>query len=141
MFLEQSIEIHPGQKVDIPTGIAISIVSRNKNPTNPSIEGLGLVRIPGPTFSRVGALLMPRSGLGSRGLVLRNTIGLIDEDYQGEIQARCVNQGTEIIRLIRGERAFQLMFIPVYAPFVFEVVEEFTAMTERGVEGFGSTGQ
>ena len=34
------------------------------------------------------ALLLPRSGLGAKnGIILGNTIGLIDSDYQGEVMA------------------------------------------------------
>jgi len=61
--LDHPKTVHPGETVLIPSGIAISI------------HDPGLV-----------ALLVPRSGLGIKhGIVLANTVGVIDSDYQGEI--------------------------------------------------------
>ena len=43
--------------------------------------------------SETAALILPRSGLGHRhGLVLGNGVGLIDADYQGELQVSLWNR-------------------------------------------------
>lgn len=67
----EDVALLPGQRKKIKTGIAIHIgscVNCFKNKKN-----------------GVAALILPRSGLGTKGLVLANTIGLIDQDYQGEL--------------------------------------------------------
>lgn len=46
---------------------------------------------------KAAALIIPRSGLGSRGLILRNLVGLIDEDYQGEIIVHMFNNSNDIV--------------------------------------------
>ena len=93
---------------------------------------------------RVGSLLLPRSGRGFKeGLVLGNTVGLIDEDYQGEIMAAVWHRPTspnakEPLVINPGERIAQLLIIPVlYAE--FNVVTAFPS-SARAAGGFGSTG-
>ncbi len=91
----------------------------------------------------VAGLVLPRSGLGhKKGLVLGNTVGLIDPDYSGEILISVWNRnppGSAPIEIHAGERIGQLVFVPVVRP-LFEVVDEFGQQTERGAGGFGSTG-
>lgn len=89
------------------------------------------------------ALVMPRSGLGhKKGLVMGNTVGLIDADYTGQVFISAWNRnpvGAEPIRIEPGERIAQLMFVPVLRAALSEV-EAFSDATERGAGGFGSTG-
>lgn len=91
----------------------------------------------------MAGLVLPRSGLGhKKGLVLGNTIGLIDPDYSGEILISAWNRNppdAPPIEIQPGERIGQLMFVPILRP-TFEVVEAFDHETGRGGKGFGSTG-
>ncbi len=91
----------------------------------------------------LAGLVLPRSGLGhKKGLVLGNTVGLIDPDYSGEILISVWNRnpdGTPPIRIEAGDRIGQLVFVPIVRP-TFEVVDDFTHETARGAGGFGSTG-
>jgi dUTP pyrophosphatase len=87
------------------------------------------------------AIIIPRSGAGhTRGLVLGNTVGLIDPDYTGPLKVSVWNRHAHDGLLIHpGDRIAQLMFIP-YGHGVFNVVDEFDLQTARGAGGFGSTG-
>lgn len=91
----------------------------------------------------VAAMLLPRSGMGhKKGLVLGNSTGLIDADYTAEIMISVWNRngaGTDPITIAPGERIAQMIFVPVVRP-ALQVVDEFSATTERGGGGFGSTG-
>jgi dUTP pyrophosphatase len=87
----------------------------------------------------IAALILPRSGLGHRGLVLGNLVGLIDPDYTGPIMVSAWNRGSTPITLKPGERFAQMMFVPVIRP-VLRPVDAFTRMSARGTGGFGSTG-
>lgn len=93
--------------------------------------------------AHMAALILPRSGLGhKKGLVMGNSVGLIDADYMGEIMISTWNRnpaGSAPIEIIPGERIAQMMFVPVVRP-AFDLVEEFSAETARGAGGFGSTG-
>ena len=92
------------------------------------------------------AFLMPRSGLGhKRGLVLGNLVGLIDNDYQGQVMASVWNRNNsrgvhDTIWIHPGMTIAQLVFL---RPDILEVdVMPFgwePGATARGVGGFGST--
>ena len=81
----------------------------------------------------------PRSGLALKyGITLPNSPGTIDPDYRGEVKIIIQNLGSEQVTLIRGERVAQLVFSLFESPEVSEVKELST--TDRGEDGFGSTG-
>ena len=116
--LSEALTVQAGETVLIPSGIAISI------------HDPGLV-----------ALLVPRSGLGIKhGIVLANTIGVIDSDYQGEIGIGIHNRGQTAYTIEPGERICQMLFVPVTQA-ALAVVEEFSIDSARGAGGFGHTGR
>ncbi len=92
----------------------------------------------------MAALIVPRSGLGHKqGLVLGNSVGLIDADYTGPVLISAWNRnapGTPPIVIEPGMRIAQMLFVPILRP-VFAVVPEFTQSSDRGAGGFGSTGR
>ena len=92
---------------------------------------------------RTAALILPRSGAGHRsGLVMGNSVGLIDPDYTGEVMISVWNRnpaGHDPIVIDPGDRIAQMVFVPVIRP-DFSLVAEFSAGTERAGSGFGSTG-
>jgi dUTP pyrophosphatase len=90
------------------------------------------------------AVILPRSGLGhKKGLVLGNSVGLIDADYTAQCFISVWNRNpadsNAIITIQPGERIAQMMFLPVVRP-EFKVVEAFSSSSQRGSGGFGSTG-
>jgi dUTP pyrophosphatase len=89
---------------------------------------------------RYALLIVPRSGLGAKhGIVLPHNVGLIDSDYQGELVVPLVNRGDRSFTINHGDRIAQGFFLPVQRA-MFQEVEAFSAVTERGAGGFGSTG-
>jgi dUTP pyrophosphatase len=116
--IENSLTIQTGETVLVPSGIAINI------------HDPGLV-----------ALIVPRSGLGIKhGIVLANTVGVIDSDYQGEIGIGIHNRGKSPYTIEPGERICQMMFVPISQVSLL-IVEEFSQETNRGTGGFGHTGR
>lgn len=109
--------IMPNAAQIIPAGIAIYI-------RNPGYAGI----------------LLPRGGLGTKGLVVGNLVGLFDSDYQGPIHICTWNRSTSIIAIEPGDRIAQLTFVPVIRP-DFSVVSEFSSTSKRGEGAFGSTGK
>lgn len=87
-------------------------------------------------------LLLPRSGWGKYGFGFKNTTGVIDPDYRGEVMAMVRwDSGEDLITndiLKVGARIGQLLLVPCYVG-SFEVVDALSD-TERGNGGFGSTG-
>lgn len=81
--------------------------------------------------------LLPRSGLGSKkGVILGNTVGVIDPDYQGEILICIYNRSKMSFTINPGDHICQGVFLPTIHG-TFKVVNEFTSITERNVNGFG----
>ena len=87
------------------------------------------------------ALILPRSGLGHKhGIVLGNLVGLIDSDYQGQLMVSAWNRSDVAFTIEPMERIAQLVIVPVLQA-QFNIVQEFSAASERGEGGYGSTGK
>jgi dUTP pyrophosphatase len=109
------IEIAPGGRAMIPTGIAIALPPGNE----------GQIR--------------PRSGLAIRhGITVLNSPGTIDADYRGELQVILVNIGSESFVVRRGMRIAQIVIASVQHAELVEVNS--LDATERAAGGLGSTG-
>jgi dUTP pyrophosphatase len=111
----ETLEILPGERHVVPTGIAIALP-----------EGFE-------------AQIRPRSGLARRhGVTCLNSPGTVDSDYRGEIAVILINLGHEPFALSRGDRIAQLVVAPV-ARALWRSVEDLDE-TGRGSGGFGSSG-
>lgn len=113
--LDEPISINPGQRVIVPTGIAMAIPA--------GFEGQ----------------VRPRSGLAIRqGIALLNSPGTIDADYRGEIGVIIINHGNDEVTFQHGDRIAQLVIAPVIQSSL-RVVSTLSE-TARGDGGFGHTG-
>jgi dUTP diphosphatase len=109
------VTIAPGERVLVPTGIAIALPSGHE----------GQIR--------------PRSGIALRhGVTVLNSPGTIDADYRGEIQVILVNMGRESFEITRGTRIAQMVIAPIIQATIVE--SENLDPTGRRSGGFGSTG-
>lgn len=107
------LEMPPGSRVLAPTGWAVEIPP----------GWVGLIR--------------DRSGRAwKQGLTTR--AGVIDSDYRGEVMVLLCNETDTHVTVPAGERIAQ-MVITHHLAWEFVEVAEF-ADTERGADGFGSTG-
>ena len=113
--LAEAIELGPGDRAMVPTGLSIALP--------PGYE----------------AQIRPRSGLAVKhGVTVLNTPGTIDADYRGEIKVILINHGHEPFTIERGMRIAQ-MVVERYETVGWEVVKSLEE-TDRGEGGFGSTG-
>ena len=116
--VKEPIEIQPGETVLVGSGIAINI-------KDPNLVGI----------------IVPRSGLGiNKGIILANTMGVIDSDYQGELKIGLFNRGQNPYIVKPAARICQMLFMPVTKA-TLTVVREFSNTTNRGSGGFGHTGR
>jgi dUTP pyrophosphatase len=112
---KKSIVVKPGQRVLIPTGLAMEI------PLGYEIQ------------------VRPRSGLSLKSpLLIVNSPGTIDCDYRGEINIIVGNFGTEDYVIEHGLRIAQFVLCPVIQAQFLRVKS--VTETQRGSGGFGSTG-
>ena len=83
--------------------------------------------------------IRPRSGL-SLNSPLRVVLGTLDSGYLGEVGIIADNISEEPFEVNKGDKIAQLVISPIETP-VVEVVDEFNSESERGENGFGSTGK
>lgn len=85
-------------------------------------------------------LIFPRSSVTNKDLMLKNSVGVIDSGYRGEITFRFAQTEDYPVNIYTiGERIGQMMILPI--PTVeLEEVEELST-TERGEGGYGSSGR
>ncbi len=84
----------------------------------------------------------PRSGLAKKyGIALVNAPATIDEGYHGEIHILLLNTSNKAVNISNGDRVAQLVINKVRIFDSFDVVDSFDDVTDRGSNGFGSTGK
>jgi dUTP pyrophosphatase len=114
--VDAPIELAPGARKLIPTGIAIALPRGYE------------------------AQIRPRSGLALKhGIGLLNSPGTIDADYRGEIGVILINHGEAAFAIARGDRIAQLVVAPV-TRLAWAEADTLSEST-RGKGGFGSTGK
>jgi dUTP pyrophosphatase len=82
-------------------------------------------------------LIFPRSSVTNKDLMFKNSVGVLDSTYRGELILRFNKFGKEDYEI--GERVGQIIIIP-YPEIEFLEVDELSE-TARGEGGFGSTGK
>jgi dUTP pyrophosphatase len=113
--LSQSINIAPGERALVPTGIYIQLP-----------EGYE-------------AQVRPRSGLALKhGITVLNSPGTVDADYRGEIKVLLINLGNSMFTVNGGDRIAQIVFAKYEKGEFVEV--DCLDETERGGGSFGHTG-
>jgi dUTP pyrophosphatase len=114
--LQKSATIAPGTRFLCPTGLAFDLNDPN-----------------------LGMFLMPKSGLGhKKGLILGNSLGLLDSDYHQECFVSVWNTANEDFVIEPGMFVAQAFFAPVVRV-EWKIVNEFNREVSR-TGGFGSTG-
>ena len=110
------VEVLPGERAMIPTGIAVAIPEHH------------------------AGLVLPRSGIAAKqGLTLANSPGLVDSGYRGELVVAAVNlDRTEAVKIARGDRIAQIVVVAL--PAVEPTWASDLPPARRGEGGFGSTG-
>jgi dUTP pyrophosphatase len=118
IFLLEDAELAPRVTVRLRTGIAVEA----RHPE---------------TGAPLGLLARDRSSMAMRGLAL--TGGVIDAGYRGEILLVMTNLGDASIELKAGEKAGQLVPVPVLTGAVEQAAE--LNDSSRAARGFGSSGK
>ena len=113
LYADEVVDIYPGGKAMVSTGIAVAI--------EPS------------TYLRIA----PRSGLAHKHSI-DVLAGVVDEDYRGELKVILINHGSEVFTVKRGDRIAQAINEVIKRPAVTESHDLPASL--RGSDGFGSTG-
>tara|TARA_B100000902_G_scaffold351531_1_gene361581 strand:+ start:28 stop:465 length:438 start_codon:yes stop_codon:yes gene_type:complete len=115
-YINEPIDLKPGESCLIPTGLSVAF------PKEYEIQ------------------IRPRSGLAAKNNIsVLNTPGTIDSDYRGEIKVILFNHGNKNFQINNNDRIAQMILTPV----IKMELEETSQLPEsvRGEGGFGSTGK
>ncbi len=115
--LDGNIVIKPGMTVNVGTGLSLEIEEKN-----------------------IGGFIFARSGLATKkGIIPANCVGVVDNDYRGEIIVALKNTSCDLYEVKNGDRVAQIIFFPTV---IFDdiIVADDLSESERGIGGFGSTG-
>lgn len=84
-------------------------------------------------------LLFPRSSIARTGMMLKNSVGVLDSCYRGEVTFKFICMPDGGASYSEGDRIGQLIIIP-YPEIEFEEADSFSE-TDRSTGGYGSTGR
>ncbi len=114
--IDDDIELTPHMRALVPAGIQIALPEHYE------------------------AQVRPRSGFALKdGVTVLNTPGTIDSDYRGEVKVILINLSAASVTIRRGMRIAQMVIAPVTRSTWVQV--DSLDDTDRGMGGFGSTGQ
>ena len=112
---QKGIYVNPWERVLVPTGLSLSFSADYE------------------------VQIRPRSGLSYKSpLIIPNSPGTIDADYRGELKIILANFSNEKYLISHGDRVAQMVCSKVFRPNFIEVKS--LNDTQRGEQGFGSTG-
>jgi dUTP pyrophosphatase len=124
LFVPEEHTLQPGEKKLISMGVKGKMIKRN-----PFIKE-----------HPVHYWMPPRSSISKTGLILLNSIGVIDKTYRGELMAFVQNISTAPVTVKKGDRLVQIVAPDMGHIKEIKIVEELDE-TQRGEGGFGSTGK
>ena len=114
-WLDEPVELKPGERTMIKTGLYLSLPAGYE------------------------AQIRPRRGLAfKQGITVINSPGTIDADYRGEIGIVLINHGQDSFTIQSGDRIAQ-MIIAKHEQALWNEVDSLDE-TARGTGGYGSSG-
>lgn len=125
------VKIEPGETKIVGLGIKAELREIIKDPLYGSSE---TVEAPRPYY------LYPRSSISKRGLIMVNSVGIIDSGYRGELKVALHNITDKQVIIKPMERLVQICMPNLSTDYVADVVNKLSD-TKRGSGGFGSTGR
>ena len=124
-----TIEARKIKLIDMKVSCSVSKVS-----IAPLMAGLPASETPSPYY------MYARSSVSKRGIMLANSVGIIDSGYRGTLMAAFFNTTDNPVTIGKGDRIVQVCMPGLDYNFTVEVANSLEE-TERGAGGIGSTGR
>jgi len=133
LFVPETVTIQPGEIKLIDMGVKCSVYKNIHN--HNIITGKKMTKtISSPYY------LYPRSSVSKRGIILANSVGIIDSGYRGSLMAAFYNTKKEPVCIKAGDRIVQICMPGLSFHFNIDIVDNLNK-TARGEQGLGSTGK
>jgi len=108
-------------------------------PNERKFVGMGVSVAVMESDAPVAYWMAPRSSISKTGLIVMNSMGVIDRGYRGEVKAALWNSKMEEVVINAGDRLVQIVARDMNSFSEIEVVPSLPD-SKRGTGGFGSTG-
>jgi dUTP pyrophosphatase len=118
LYVPEDTVFKPGERKMVGMGVAVAVMEENP----------------------VAYWMAPRSSISKTGLILMNSMGVIDKGYRGELIAALWNSKMEEVTVKAGDRLVQVVARDM-SSFSEVVVVDSLPDSKRGAGGFGSTGK
>ena len=119
LFVPEDVSFQPGEKKLVSMRVKARMIDSKK---------------------QVHYWMPPRSSISKTGLLLLNSIGVIDKTYRGELMAFLWNTTDKVVEVKKGDRLVQIVAPDMGHISQVSVVDSLDE-TERGEGGFGSSGR
>jgi len=129
LYVPHTVTIEPGEIKLINMGVKCLVKKIYSVEKFPNEE-----RLSSPYY------LYARSSVSKRGIILVNSVGIIDSGYRGPLMAAFYNTKKEAVTIESGDRIVQICMPNLSYHFNVELVDTLDK-TERGENGLGSTGK
>jgi dUTP pyrophosphatase len=130
LFVPKTEIIQPGEIKLINMGVKCAITKKQWDTQYQRWK----LNIPCPYY------LYARSSVSKRGIILANSVGIIDSGYRGPLMAAFYNTKNQPVTIPAGDRIVQICLPELSYDFQVNLVDSLDN-TERGEGGLGSTGQ
>ena len=130
LFVPQNVTIQPGKITLINMKVKCSVTKTSRSPTMGNIT----TEKPSPYY------MYARSSVSKRGIMLVNSVGIIDCGYRGNLMAAFFNTTDDPVTIHKGDRLTQICMPGLDYDFSVEIAKNLQE-TERGSGGIGSTGR
>jgi dUTP pyrophosphatase len=129
LFVPEEVSFQPGERKLVSMGVKGRMVDNNQHipysdDSNPTVH----------------YYMYPRSSISKTGLILCNSVGIIDRTYRGEIMAFLWNSTNSVVTVKGGDRLVQIVAPDMGHIRNISVVDSLDE-TSRGNGGFGSSGR
>jgi dUTP pyrophosphatase len=134
LYVPQEVVFQPGEKKLVSMQVKVTVVTGGQSCTTCQCGGCQ------PAEDTVHYWMLPRSSISKTGLLLLNSVGVIDRTYRGELMAFLWNTKDVPVTVSKGDRLVQIVAPDMGWISQVSVVESLDS-TVRGEGGFGSNGQ
>jgi dUTP pyrophosphatase len=133
LYVPQEVVFQPGEKKLVSMQVKATVVRGGQSCTTCECGGCA------PGADTVHYWMLPRSSISKTGLLLLNSVGVIDRTYRGELMAFLWNTKDTSVTVSKGDRLVQIVAPDMGWISQVAVVDSLDD-TSRGAGGFGSTG-
>lgn len=120
LFVPADVTFAPGERKMVGMGVKAIMMYNDGNPQN--------------------YWMLPRSSISKTGLMMMNSVGVIDKSYRGELIAALWNTTDAPVTVTKGQRLVQIVARDMSDITSYSIVDQLPE-TSRGSGGFGSTGK